>query len=162
MYHPRYHPWKNVYLVICLWYLWQLSLFEQEPLLTSSLLIYNDIDTQLLGINCQKTQVYLKSMAINFTTPTSESVNTGPSSWPPYSCLTSLQIHQVILTNYYILYPIVHTSTIYFILHITCHTNTRLCADISLFQKIKQSSIFQNIYSSLLTHLLPPIILINY
>ena len=107
--------------------------FEQEPLLTSSILISDVIDTQLLGVHHQKNQVHLKSMALNVTTPTSESVNTGPSPWSPYTFLTSLPTHQVILTNYYILYPIVHISTIYFIWHVPNHTTTRLCTDTPLF-----------------------------
>ena len=141
MYHPRYHPWKNGYLVIFLWYLCLHSFFEQEQLLTSSILIYNAIDKQLSGVHRQKTQVYLKSMAIKFTTPTSQSVNTGPSPWSPSTCPFSLQIHQVILIKYYILYPVVQTSTIYFLLTVL---TTRLCTYTSLFYKINQSSLVQN------------------
>ena len=118
MYHPRYHPRKNVYLVIFLWYLWQLSLFEQEPLLKSSALISNAIDTQLCGVHYQKTQVYLKPMAINVTTPTYESVNTGHYPCSTSTCFTSLQINQVILTK--LLYPISHQTHFHHIFPMAC------------------------------------------
>ena len=98
----------------------------------------------------------------NATTPSWKNSNTGPSLWTPSACPTSLQINQGIFTNYYILYPFIHTPTIYFLRPISNHTNILPYAITPLLFKINQIYLIQNIVSSLLNKLCPPITLINY